>query len=176
MSTARHSPCPLPLCSRWSLVFFLRGRYQEEGSFSLSPSRFFSSPPPLTSSSRLFFHSSFPAYLFLSLVLSPLIVLERVHHDCPVNHGANRSPWRRYPPTNEDLFREQLVETREYRHGNRPSRVRPVSLIMPKTTGWNAGLSCWTRWLLVLNPSLSSTCRRVWSKLSGCLLNFRRDD
>lgn len=60
--------------------------------------------PPL----NLFFLS--PS-LFLSSVLSPLIVLERIHHDCPVNHAANRSPWRRYPPTNEDLFR--LVETRE---------------------------------------------------------------
>lgn len=146
MSTARHSPRfprvpvymvvprslpPWPLPRRRSL---------------LSSSRFFLSfpfSPPIVSllcfpwplSFSLFF-SLLPIYslcLSLSSVLSPLIVLERIHHDCPVNHAANRSPWRRYPPTNEDLFR--LVETRENTDMGMSVRSRVMSIV--KIAKWS---------------------------------------
>lgn len=120
MSTARHSPRPsrVPDIHGGPSVLFVRGRYREEAlaaslSLPFSPflsSSFFRCFPRCLSSPSIF--PSLDLFFFsLCLVLSPLIVLERVHHDCPVNHAANRSPWRRYPPTNEDLFR--LVETRE---------------------------------------------------------------
>lgn len=115
MSTARHSPCPLPLCSRWSLVFFLRGRYQEEGSFSLSLSL---SLLLLSSAFNFFLASFFPLFLpRLSLSLS-----------CPVS--AHR-PRARPPRLSGKPWCEPLTVTKvsTYKRGLIPRAARGNSRI-----------------------------------------------